>query len=229
MKRIAFALLLALILLMASQAMGEGEKTICVTASSSITVEADRAVLNLGVRTTAEDAAKASSENAASVEALRAALEAAGIQENDMTTASYYVSPVYDYSGDMETVRGYQVSHVLAVTVRNLEKTGDMIDLALASGANTCDGVFFQSTQATAAYDQALVLALKEGRRKAELIALSNGKILGELLNVTENYGNPSVVYTAKAAVMDSAASGTQIIAENLNYSAEVTMVFAFQ
>ncbi len=230
MKRRLLVLVLAILLLLTVQVSADTVKTIRVTGTATVSVGADRAVISVGVRNTAPVAAEASAKNAETVEALKAALTEAGIQESDITTSYYYVNPVYDYSSTgTETLTGYQVCHTLSVMVRKLERTGDLIDLALSSGANTCDGVTFESSQAAAAYDQAVIQALKEGRRKAELIALGNGKILGELLGIEENYGSYGSVAFTKSAVASDMARGTDIAPESLDFSATVTMTFAFQ
>lgn len=230
MKKRLFVLVLAACFLMLASASADTAKTICVTGTATVSVAADRAVISVGVRTNAPEAAEASAKNAQSVESLKAALEEAGVQASDITTSYYYVNPVYDYSSlGAETIVGYQVSHVLSITIRDLEKTGNMIDLALTSGANTCDGVTFESSQAASAYDQAVIQALKEGRRKAELIALSNGKIIGELLSIEENYGSYSGVLYAKSFATGDMARGTDLAPNALDYSATVTMTFAFQ
>ncbi|MBQ1859845.1 MAG: SIMPL domain-containing protein [Clostridia bacterium] len=230
MKNRIFALLLALCLLLTAAATAEETRKIVVTGTATVSVEADRAILSLGVRSTADDAARASAENATAVEALKTALTNAGIQAGDITTSYYYVSPMYDYSSsDMEKVLGYQVNHVLNVLVKDLDRTGEMIDLALASGASTCDGVSFQSSQASAAYDQALVTAIKEGRRKAELMALGCGRILGELVLVEENYGDYGGALVARSEASMDKGAGTQIVSNSLSYSATVTMTFLMQ
>ena len=119
--------------------------------------------------------------------------------------------------------------NVLNVLVKDLDRTGEMIDLALASGASTCDGVSFQSSQASAAYDQALVTAIKEGRRKAELMALGCGRILGELVLVEENYGDYGGALVARSEASMDKGAGTQIVSNSLSYSATVTMTFLMQ
>ena len=91
MKNRIFALLLALCLLLTAAATAEETRKIVVTGTATVSVEADRAILSLGVRSTADDAARVSAENATAVEALKTALTNAGIQAGDITTSYYYV------------------------------------------------------------------------------------------------------------------------------------------
>ena len=73
MKNRIFALLLALCLLLTAAATAEETRKIVVTGTATVSVEADRAILSLGVRSTADDAARASAENATAVDALKTA------------------------------------------------------------------------------------------------------------------------------------------------------------
>ncbi len=231
MKKI---LLLCLAVLLCVNIAFAEDGTISVTGTATITVEADRASLTLGVRTNAKDAAEAAQMNADKVKKVIDALAEAGIPEEKIKTAYYYVSPVYDYSSFSEeaAIKGYQVSNTLTVSVDEIERVGSIIDVALDHGANSCDGVTFQSAQSRGAYDQALMAAIEEGRRKAELMAKAMGGTLGDLISCNESSGNyTGARFARSAAITEDTAVGasTQIISEGLDFSATVQMTYSLR
>ena len=230
-RKIIGLLVLFALLVTLSVSAAEEIRTVTVTGTATVTVEADRASLNLGVRTQAEDAEKASQANAQKVQSVMDALKEAGIPEENITTNYYYVNALYDYSSftGEDVVKGYQVSNSLTVIVDEIDRAGEMIDIALAAGANSCDGISFQSSASLGAYDEALSGALREGRRKAELIAQATGETLGSLVSVTESYGSYSGMRYAKVEAAMDRASGTAIMADGLDFSATVQMTFSLK
>jgi len=228
------ALLLAAALLPAAALAEEAPlRTLTVRGTATVTVPADTAVISLGVETSAQNVADASAQNARRIDAVLAALAEAGIAQEDIKTDYFYVNTLYDYSSFDENggnrIKGYQVTNGLSVTVRTLEDAGKVIDIALQAGANACNGISFRSQQAGEANDDALVSAIAEGRRKAELMAKACGMTLGSLVTITENSGTYGGVLFAKgeAETVEAAMDrGTQIISNGLDYTATVIMTF---
>ncbi len=203
-----------------------GVPTIEVTGSAGISVPADTAQIRIGVVTEEISSVKAVDANAAMMRRLTDALKQAGLPEDDLVTASYNIGAQYDYSSysDKRTLTGYRVSHVLRVTVRDLSRLGQVIDAAAAAGANECYGVSFFSSKTDEARDQALVSAVSEARRKAGLLAEAAGMKLGAVLGLSENGGSSySVTYDMDMA---AEAKGTQILSDDLNITASVTVTF---
>ena len=225
LKRLSALLLAVLLLTAAAFAEDAPARRITVQGQATVMAAADTAIVSLGVETTAASVTDAMTENAARIEAVLTALKAAGPAENDLYTERFYISTVYDYSSIESRIIGYTVSNGLSVTVRDMAQVGSLIDQAFAAGANRCDGVSVSSTKAGEASDQALVAAIAEGHRRAELVAAATGDTLGALISVTESgSGYVSMEYSAKGVA--NADMGTQIIAEGLSYTATVTLVF---
>ena len=204
--------------------------TLTVIGEAQVQVEADAAEMVLGVRTRMETVAEASTTNSTTLDAVIAALHAAGVAAEDIVTEHYAVSPMYDYNyGKLEqtqTLTGYEVENRLRVTVRDTQQLGALLDVGMQAGANIAYGISYLSSQSAAAKDEALTAAIAEGRRKAELMAAACGQTLGELQSVTESisggYGGVSLKYNA-----EDSASGTAILTDDLTVAAQVTLTFA--
>ncbi len=232
------AMLVALLCCLTLPVLAEEDRTITVSGTATMVAEADIAKVSLGVISTEPEASKASKLNAALVEQLMTALKEAGVAEKDIATSHYYVNARRDYDHMAENgeypIIGYEVSNQLTVTLRDVAQVGAVIDLALANGANSCDGITFASTKADEARDAALQGAVKEAQRRAELIATAAGCRVGKVLSVTVGNdqgtvylkGNRAGGAFAEEATMDA---GTQILSDGLSFSATVTMIFALE
>ena len=224
MKKL-FCLMLALASLFAF-ALADAP-TITVNASATVTLPADRAVISIGVRTSASTAAEASAQNAAAMETVLTALEAVGVLPEDVSTADYSIYPNYVYNDDgTRSLVGYEITNMLSVSVRDVEQLGTVLDAAIAAGANEMYGITFASTQEQAGQDQALCAAIEEAYRKGQLMAEASGMTLGSVVTIVEGGGSYAVYANAKLEAADMAAGATTIIADGVDVTATVSITF---
>lgn len=178
MMRKIIALILALALCL-SLSSALADRTVTVTGSGETLVTADTAVVSVGVTVRRTDALQAQSAANEVVAAIRAALTAAGFDEEDVSTGYINLYAVYDYSRDVEEIVAYNASSTLAVRVTDMTRVGEAIDLAFSAGANTLDGVSFSVSDETAARAESLRSAVADAKAKAAVLAEAAG--LGEL------------------------------------------------
>ncbi|MGV2619626.1 UNVERIFIED_CONTAM: SIMPL domain-containing protein [Halobacillus marinus] len=138
---------------------GEG-RIMKVTGSGTVDVIPDRAVLEVGVVTEKESLEQAQKENAAVTERVKRQLMQAGVPEEAIQTSQYTIFPEYDYVDGSQVFRGYQVTHLLQITIDQVEQTGYLIDTAVANGANRVSSITFTIRNPEQAYQQALTKAL---------------------------------------------------------------------
>ncbi|MDO4484334.1 MAG: SIMPL domain-containing protein [Clostridia bacterium] len=223
-KLIAFVMVLCLLPFAALADSGE----IKVNASATVQMEADYAQVTLSVQTKAAKVDTAISQNTADINRLIDALKKAGIAEGDIVTDNFSVFPLYDYqytsAGEIPKNTGFQVTNTLTVTVRDLTAVGSMLDTAAQNGATEIYGLTYGSAKAGEAYDQALTMAIEEGRRKAGVMAAACGKELGELTEINETMGSYLGARIQAKATEDAAAP--TIISDGVNVTANVEMVF---
>lgn len=101
-----------------------------------------------------------------------------GISQSDIQTSSYRIDPQYNYENGQQIFRGYRVEHQLQVTVKDIRKTGQVIDTAVASGANSVSSIQFTVSNPDAFYNQALTLAIQNAQQKAITMARTLGVTL---------------------------------------------------
>lgn len=175
-KLTALLLVLALCLGLTSAL---ADRTVTVTGTGETLVTADTAVVSIGVSVRNKDALKAQSGANEVIAAIRAALTGAGFDEEDISTGYINLYAVYDYSKEIEEIAAYNASSSLAVKVKDMDRVGEVIDLAFGAGANTLDGVSFSVTDDAAARAESLKAAVADAQAKAAVLAEAAG--LGEL------------------------------------------------
>jgi uncharacterized protein YggE len=76
---------------------------------------------------------------------------------------------------------------MVAITLRDVQKTSVVIAAALEAGANQVINVEFYTSDLRKYRDQARDLAMKAAQEKAQALATSAGAEAGCVLNITEN------------------------------------------
>jgi len=154
----------------------------------------DLAYVYIGVNTKAEDVSTALSTNNQNAQAISSALTELGIEAKDIQTSAFNVYPQQEYGPNGEVLRTvYAVDNTVFVTVRDLQKLGQILDQAVRSGANSIQGVTFDVTTKTEALEQARKMAIEDARKNAEAISTAAGVKLGRVISVNA-YNNPSAV-----------------------------------
>ncbi|MDE1770897.1 MAG: SIMPL domain-containing protein, partial [Thaumarchaeota archaeon] len=126
------------------------EKTITVTGTATTSISPDIVTLQFGVDTEAKTAQDAISANSQAMDSVVTAVTSLGITKDEMSTASFNIYPVYNYSvpdpmtGIQKTIlTGYKASNTLFIKTTNLSLTGKVIDSAVGAGANRVDDISF--------------------------------------------------------------------------------------
>ncbi len=187
---------------------------ITITAQGEVQVTPDRARISLGVDTEGKTAKEASQANAELQTKVLAAIRAAGIPAASIRTSGYNVSPIQEYLPETRKWRidGYRVNNMVIVVVEPVARAGDIIDVALAAGANRVAGLSFEIKDATSAREQAMTQAVERARREADIVARAAGGTILRLLEISVNsYESPQPRPMYEMAAMRSDASSTPV------------------
>jgi len=215
--------------ILATDPVVTGEHTISVTGTGRVVLTPDVADLRLGVTTTAKTVEEARAANATSMTAVIAALKGLGIADRDVQTTTLSLGPVYDYSKNTNPPRltGYTLTNSVAVTIRDLEVAGDVIDGTMGAGATTLDSITFRVADQTTAERDAREAAMTEAKAKAQTLAAAAGVSIEGVASISETVAPiPYPVYygaMAGAAVRDAA---TPVEAGTNEVSVTVAVVY---
>lgn len=184
------------------------KRTVSVSGSGSVTVEADNATIVLSVITRSKDVATAASDNASKMTAVQDAITALGFQKSDITTQNYSIYQESNYSNGKQILGDYRVTNEVKITVSELDKVSEIIDTAIKSGANQLSSLTFGITDTQLAVKQARTLAIQQAQDAALLIAGTSGSELGKVLSIEEhkNSSMPRTVMLKAAAFNADAA-----------------------
>jgi uncharacterized protein YggE len=217
-----------------SQDASENQKTISLTGSGSASAQADQARINLGVQITSEFASEAINENAEKMSAVIEAIMALGVSEEDIMTTSYSVYPQYDWTENGRVFKGYTVTNLVQITIKDLDIVGDVIDAAAVAGANQINGISFELSEVKREElkTNAYIAALTDAQDKADVIAETLGLTISGVQSVSEYSYSPvrSYDYLEESVAMDGAARvSTPIVSGELSVTVSVHIVFLFE
>lgn len=175
--------------------------TIDVSATGSASADPDTAVVSVAVVATADSADAARAAVAANASTLRDALADAGVASDDVETTTYRVTERTTRTPDGTTTSdGFEAVHGFAVTVDDPDRAGDVLDAAVAGGANRVNGVRFTLSEETRANlrTQAIESAMSDARARASAAATAENLTVTGLrsASVGGGYGVP-VAYTS--------------------------------
>ena len=149
------------------------------------------ALLSIGITKTASTVYTAQTQVNAPMNKTIDELKKLGVNEKNIKTTDYSVSPDYDYSAGKQTVRGYTVTQSLQVKISPIEKANSAIDIASSNGLNLINGVTFVLDEKTMdkIQQEAQKNAISEAKKKAENLAGLAGIKLGRIVNIEQSNG----------------------------------------
>jgi len=203
--------------------------TFNVTGVGKIVAIPDIASVTVGVQAQGATV-KAVQENInRSINNVTDALKKLGIDEKDIRTTNYTIYPDYDYSTARQRIRGYTANTTVSVTVRDIDKTNEVIDSATQEGANEVGGVTFDVDDKTKAQNDARDEAVAEAKRKAGDAARIAGFTLGRIVNYSESFGGEPYPVPLYTKAMPEAADAVPTRVEPGSTEIAVTVTLSFE
>ena len=153
------------------------------------------------------------------------------MEQKNIGTESLYIYANYDYSQEIEQVVGYTATNTISITVNDISKVGEYIDIAFGAGANTLENVSFTARETGDAQKEALQLAVQSAVEKAGIIAEAAGLEISEVTSIEEGtdyyYGGDMGAKYSNART-EAAADGapTMVQASSVQVTASVLMEF---
>lgn len=158
---------------------------ITVQGTGSVKVVPDGVAFNFSVSVVAESTELAVSQTASAAEKAREALKDAGVDDADIATQSVSVYPEYAYSSDgSQSLKGYRGTQSFAVTIRDTESAGEVVDAVVAATGdamqiNSVTPVLIDTKDAAGeARDKAIEAARDKAEDYADLMDVDLGDVL---------------------------------------------------
>jgi uncharacterized protein YggE len=234
MRTYAVALMVALPVGIAAQEMGQPQlkidtanRTLTVSASDSVSVEPEVAVLHIGFETAPSDAKAAYAEGSRVSNAIRAALKDAGVADDAIRSQSQFLQP--DYT--LPKQHKFKLQQQWTVRV-DPARAAEILDTAVSNGANNTGAIDWTVKDEKALEAQALEKAAGRARENAATLARGMGVKLGVLLYVSNQISGgvgpvPRVMAFAARAADNNAPLA--IAPQKVTSSATVYAVFGIE
>ena len=204
--------------------------TLSVNGEGIVEAAPDRAAISIGVVTQDKDAARAQSANAKAAQDVINSIVALGVERKNINTSDYSFRPTYRQEANRQSIlSGYEVRNTVHVMLDDLELVGKVIDTALNHGANNIDSLDFGIKNRKKLQDEALVLAIRDARQRADLVAHELGKTITGVQDISINLGGVGAMRMNKMYAMAAMAdmdSATPIEAGTLSCSASVHIIY---
>lgn len=203
---------------------------IIVSGEGEATAAPDLAMLTLSVMREAKTARAALDANNDAMAAVIAAMKSAGIADRDLQTAGIQINPRYNYTNDPDGTQkaelvAYQVTNTLSVRVRDIDKTGEILDKAVTLGVNEGGGISFTNADPALVITQARKKAVSDAMAKAKTLAEAAGVSVGKVVEISEqSYAPQPMPMSAKS--FDSARAAVPIQAGENSYRVQVNVTF---
>jgi uncharacterized protein YggE len=207
------------------------ERNLSVTGTGSAFLTPDIVVVTLGVQTQGANVGDTVAANNDAADLVIHAVTSLGVAPEDVQTTYFSVStqPKYDEFGNPTNEVTYWVDNTVTVTLRDISKLGSLLQTALASGANSVQGVNYTVDNPEAALSGARSDAMADARRQAEQLAAGSGLTLGDVISVSEST-NGMPLFSAPSAGKGGAAAGSvPTVPGTLEYQVQIFVTFGLR
>jgi uncharacterized protein YggE len=181
-RRLPILLAIAALALVLPASASAVERTVTVKGSATQKVPNDAAKLGFSVSKERKSREAALHVVAVRLRAVIAAVQATpGIGPGDVTTGQISVHKI---TRDKRTL--FRASEGVGVVLHEPERSGELVNAAVAAGATGTRGPDFFASNPEAAYNNTLIAAFDQAKAKATTLATRAGATLGPALTIEE-------------------------------------------
>jgi hypothetical protein len=215
-----------------NQAAQPPQRIISVSGSGQANLVPDIAYIYIGVHTEKPTASDAVKENNIQTQRMIQALKDFGIDVKDIRTTNFSIWPQDKYNPSTGLPSGektYVVDNTVYVTVRALNKLGDLLDTVVTAGANTINSIQFDVADKSKAIKTARAEAVKNAKAQAQELADAAGVKLGEVQSISFYDSSPTPIFDGKGGGAATEAAAVPIQPGQLTFTVTVSMTYAIK
>ncbi len=227
---------------------GNTPHEIQVSGSGTAFGKPDVATVSFGVTTEALKSQDAVNKNNEAMNKILAAIKTSGVEDKDIQTIAYNLSPQYDYPRILTPTKansagiatppvyvqggrvfsGYSLNQQVMVKIRNFDKISEILDKATSNGATNVSDLQFKIDDPDKVQAEARAMAIEDAKAKIKDITRQSGLHVGKLVNISEGYNNypQPMPYASGSALKDSANVAPQIQTGQQQVDSSVTLTY---
>src|SRR3989344_2137053 len=186
--------------------------TITVTGEGEVNALPDLATFSFTVSADANSVSTAQEEVTKKMDAVLLAVKSLGVEEKDIKTTDYSVSPRYSYTQmpctqfscppGRQNLEGYTASHNVTVKVRKTDDAGKILAAAGEKGVTNLSGISFTIDDPEKLRSEARALAIKNAREKAGVLTNDLGVRLVRVVSYSDSFDGGVIPYYREALGM---------------------------
>jgi len=205
---------------------------VIVTAGEGIVKRApDRVWVTIGAESRGRTAPEAQKLNVDAMTAVLDKIKASGIPADAIQTTGVSLQPEFDFPNGKQTLRGYVARNQVQIRVDDLQKVGDILGSAVGTGATSVSGLRFDLKNRDAAESEALRLAVRDSRRRADAAASGASVEIGGVIRI-DDQGVSDVVpmpMSRTMAMAPSAQAAVPVESGEIEIRARVSVTYAIK
>ena len=161
--------------------------TIKVSGEATMTVEADMAVLSLGIVQLAKTPLAVRAAATGTADKVISSLIALGIEKKQIRTSNFNIYPVYDERPNKQNVIvGYRADTTITLTLEDTAVVAQAVETAVGAGANEIRGLNYKKRDEDSLRVETLKQAVVNATAKAAAMAETLGRKLGKAILAEE-------------------------------------------
>jgi len=190
--------------------------------------KSDVAIISLGAHTEAQKSQDAVNQNNKIMNAVIDSVKGLGVEEKDIQTTSYNLSPIYDWTENGRNFKGYALDQQVQVKIRNFDNISSILDKAAEHGANTIGDLQFTVDDMEKVRAEARQKAIVQAKEKAVSLFSQSGLRGQRLVNVVEGGFQPTPIpfYGKGGAVAMDSVAAPQIQTGQQEVNVTVTLIY---
>src|SRR3954469_17255106 len=207
---------------------------VIVTSGEGVVKRApDRAFVAIAAESRARTAPEAQKLNTDAMTAVLEKIKSLGVAAEAIQTTAYTLQPDYEYQNGRQNIRGYVARNQVDVRVDALPKLGDIMASAVGTGATNVSGVRFDLKDREAAESEALRIAVRDARRRADAAASGAGVRVVQVVRIDEQRDTeivrPMPMAMARTAGSEMVQTAVPVESGQIEVRAHVTLTVSIQ
>ena len=231
LKKSCFALLLLLAVFSVQAQTLPQTPTIRVSGDAKSTVDADMAVLSLGIVQQAKTPLAVREAVTAAADKVITSLLALGVEKKQIRTSNFSIYPQYDERpGKQNLITGYKGEAIITLTLDDTALVAQAVETSVGSGANEIRSLDYRKKNEDALRVEMLKQAIANAMDKAAAMAETLGRKLGKAISVEEQ-GYSMRAPDTRTFLAKSMSVGAQeaFSPGSIEVSASVSVVFEME
>lgn len=181
---------------------------VVTTGEGLIEAVPDRAWITITAESRAGNPRDAQKRNAEAMAPVLEKLKAAGVPADAIKTTGYDLQQEWDYVNNRRISRGYVARNTIDVRVDNVERVGELLEIAVGSGATSVGGIRFDLKDRAKLEREALRMAVADARGRAEAAAAGAGMSIARVQRIdAHQFGGGPIPYQKVSMMREQAAA----------------------